>query len=248
MQPRIVARVLAVAALALGGLVAMGAGSAGSGGAVQATAGTDQAKAPSPPVWSPPAPPRAGEYLIGRVSGPLRTSAGMVMPHTPLGNDTWLPILRYAGTHGTAMIPTGAQPARARVDLRRIQLRWTPIHIDVDLDALRLRVLSGDHVLGAFRIAAGMPQTPTPTGHFFVTDRVRFPAWSTYGTFALGLSAHQDHVLPGWPGGDQIAIHGTEHPQSIGTYASLGCIRVPRRALGLLRRVVPLGAPVTIRS
>jgi lipoprotein-anchoring transpeptidase ErfK/SrfK len=245
--PRVVLRALAAAALAIGGLVALGAGTAGSGGVVPATAGTETARhASAPPAWQLPANRPAGGYLIGRVTGPLRTTAGVVMPHTALGNETWLLIVRHHGQRGTALIPTGGRPARAVVDLTRLRLRWTPIHVDIDLGTLRLRVLAGRRVLGSFPVAAGMPATPTPTGSFSVTDRVRFPAGSSYGTFALGLSAHQDHVLPGWPGGDQIAIHGTAHPDSIGHYASLGCIRVPVDALRMLRRVVPLGAPVVI--
>lgn len=239
------ARVLAVAALAIGGLVAMGAGTARNGGPVQATAGTEPT---ARPAWSVPPAPHPGEYLIGRVTGPLHTTAGTVVPRTALGSETWLLVLRHTGSHGIALVPTGGEPARAQVDLRRLHLQWTPIHIDVDLGTLRLRVLSRAHVLGAFPVAAGLPQTPTPTGRFSVTDRVRFPSWSSYGTFALGLSAHQAHVLPGWAGGDQIAIHGTTHPSSIGHYSSLGCIRVPDRALRLMRRVVPLGAPVTIHT
>jgi len=226
----------------------MGAGTASNGGPGQATAGTEPAHQPSRPAWSVPAAPHPHEFLLGRVTGPLHTTAGTVMPRTALGNETWLLIVRHSGSQGTALIPTGDTPARARVDLRRLRLRWTPIRIDIDLAVLRLRVLSRGHVLGTFPVAAGMPQTPTPTGSFSVTDRVRFPAWSPYGTFALGLSAHQEHVLPGWTGGNQIAIHGTENPGSIGHYASLGCIRVPNTALRLLRRVVPLGAPVTIHG
>jgi lipoprotein-anchoring transpeptidase ErfK/SrfK len=241
-------RVLAVAALAIGGLVAMGAGTARNGGPVQATAGTEPAPSVARPAWAVPPAPHPDEYLIGRVTGPLHTPAGTVMPRTALGNETWLLVVRHTGSRGTALVPTGGQPALARVDLHRLRLRWTPIHVDVDLGSLRLRVLSRRHLLGAFSVAAGMPQTPTPTGRFSVTDRVRFPSWSSYGTFALGLSAHQAHVLPGWAGGDQIAIHGTAHPDSIGQYASLGCIRVPTAALGLLRRVVPLGAPVIVHN
>ena len=247
-RTRILVRVLAVAGLAVGGLVAMGAGTAHNGGPGQATAGTEPAPKPNRPAWSIPPAPHPGEFLLGHVTGPIRTTAGTVMPRTALGNETWLLIVRHNGTHGTALVPTGGRPQRARVDLRRLRLRWTPIHIDVDLATLRLRVLSRAQVLGTFPVAAGMPQTPTPTGSFSVTDRVRFPSWSSYGTFALGLSAHQEHVLPGWTGGDQIAIHGTAEPASIGHYASLGCIRVPNAALGLLRRVVPLGAPVTIHG
>jgi lipoprotein-anchoring transpeptidase ErfK/SrfK len=134
------------------------------------------------------------------------------------------------------------------VPLSALELHWTRVRLDVDLSRLRLAVLRGRQVLGAFPIAAGMPVTPTPTGLFSVTDRVSFAQPGTYGSFALGLSARQRHLLAGWQGGDQVAIHGTENPASIGSRASLGCIRVSETALRLLRRVVPLGAPVLIHA
>ena len=51
---------------------------------------------------------------------------------------------------------------------------------------------------------------------------------------------------PSWTGGDQIAIHGTNEPASIGRAASLGCLRVGSRGLRVLERMVPLGTPVVI--
>ena len=179
---------------------------------------------------------------------PIRTSAGWVRPVTPLGSDTWLLILHHHGRHGVALIPTSGAPKTARIDLAELDLRWTRVRVDVDLSRLRLSVLRGHRLLGSFPVAAGMASTPTPTGRFSVTDRVTFPPGSTYGRFALGLSVHQSQLLRGWHGGSQIAIHGTSRPGSIGRYASLGCIRVPRPALRLLERVVPLGAPVTIHA
>jgi lipoprotein-anchoring transpeptidase ErfK/SrfK len=250
MVRRLVARVLAVAALAMVGVMVMGLGSAGGRGTVApATAGTDTPPAVTSPTrpWSLPAGRPAGAVLIGRVTSPLRTAAGVVMPTTALGNRTWLLILSHHGRHGVALVPTGGDPVPAAVDLSRLRLRWTSVRLDVDLSLLRLFVHRGSRLLGEFPIAAGMAQTPTPTGRFSVTDRVVFPDSGTYGTFALGLSAHQTHLLPGWSGGDQVAIHGTPHSGSIGSYASLGCIRVTEAALRVLRRAVPLGAPVTIR-
>jgi hypothetical protein len=244
---RVAARVLAAAALAIVGLVVMGSSSAGNRGVAPATAGTQPAHAHSP-AWSLPAGRTPGAFLIGRVTGPLRTSAGVVLPRTPLGNRTWLLIISHSGRHGVALVPTSGDPQPARVDLARLQLRWTAVHLDIDLSRLRLSVRRGSSLLASYPIAAGMPETPTPTGLFSVTDRVRFPADSPYGSFALGLSAHQMHPLSGWSGGDQVAIHGTAHPGTIGSYASLGCVRVPAAALRLLRRSVPLGAPVTIHA
>jgi lipoprotein-anchoring transpeptidase ErfK/SrfK len=247
---RVLVRVLAVTALAVIGVIAMGLSTAGSGShTAPATADTVQhpSAAAKPVAWSLPRMP-AGAALIGRVTVPIRTGAGWVRPVTPLGSDTWLLILRHHGRHGVALIPTSGTPKTARIDLAELELRWTRVRVDVNLSRLRLSVLRGHKLLGSFPVAAGMASTPTPTGRFSVTDRVTFPPGSTYGAFALGLSVHQSQLLKGWHGGSQIAIHGTSEPSSIGQYASLGCIRVPQSALRLLERTVPLGDPVTIHA
>ena len=207
-------------------------------------------KAPPPQVASQSTPTRAPRdaFLIGRVRTTLHTTAGTVRPRTPFGDQTWLLILRHRGDRGVALVPTAGEPKPALVNLSQLQLRWTRIKITIHLGRLRLDVRRGHRLLGSFPIAAGTPETPTPTGRFSVTDRIVFPHGGTYGTFALGLSAHQTHLLPGWTGGDQVAIHGTDNPGSIGSYASLGCIRVSEAALRVLERAVPLGAPVTIRT
>jgi hypothetical protein len=187
-------------------------------------------------------------YLVGRVTRTIRTSVGLVRPVTPLGNETWLPIVKYKGRFGTALVVTPSGQREAKVDLAQLSLRWTAARVDVDLSQLRLSVLRGDRVLARFKVAAGGPGTPTPSGRFFVTDRVTFPTGSPYGEFALGLSVDQAQPTPGWTGGDQVAIHGTSNPETIGTYASLGCVRVSAEALKLLFSAMPLGAPVTIHA
>jgi hypothetical protein len=123
---RVLVRVLAVAALAVIGVIAMGLSTAGSGShTAPATADTVQhPSAPAKPVaWSLPRMP-AGAALIGRVKVPIRTSAGWVRPVTPLGSDTWLLILRHHGRHGVALIPTSGTPKTARIDLAELDLRW----------------------------------------------------------------------------------------------------------------------------
>jgi len=187
-------------------------------------------------------------YLLGQVTKTIRTSIGLVHPVTPLGNETWLPILRHEGRWGTALVATEGGQRKARVDLSELRLGWTTSRVVVDLSRLQLSVFRGARVVGRFKVAAGAPSTPTPSGRFFVTDRVIFPAGSPYGEFALGLSVNQKSATPGWTGGDQVAIHGTNNPESIGSYASLGCVRVPKAALDVLFRAVPLGAPVEIRT
>ena len=129
-----------------------------------------------PAAWSLPPNLPAGAALIGRVTVPIRTSAGWVRPVTPLGSDTWLLILHHHGRHGVALIPTSGAPKTARIDLAELDLRWTRVRVDVDLSQLRLSVLRGHRLLGSFPVAAGMASTPTPTGRFSVTDRDHVPA------------------------------------------------------------------------
>src|SRR6478752_6676965 len=97
--------------------------------------------------------------------------------------------------------------------------------------------------VGAFPVGQGTALTPTPTGRFFVTDRLQFGFGSPYFPFALGLSAHQTHLSPTWIGGDQIAIH----PGPMGHVCN-GCIHVGAAAIGILRRIAPLGTYVIVRG
>jgi hypothetical protein len=129
------------------------------------------------------------------------------------------------------------------------RLGATDVSIHVDRSARRLTLRRGDRVLRRFPIAVGRPGNETPLGHFAVTDRLRTGrADSPYGCCALALSGHQTRLEPGWPGGDRLAIHGTPNPETVGTEASLGCMRAYTKDIRALMRRVPLGAPVFIRA
>jgi lipoprotein-anchoring transpeptidase ErfK/SrfK len=121
------------------------------------------------------------------------------------------------------------------------------VSLHVDRSARRLIVRRGDRVLRRVTVAVGRAGTETPTGRFAVTDKLRTGrSDSPYGCCALALSGHQPKLLPGWPGGDRLAIHATPQTDSIGTAASLGCLRAATRDLQALLRIVPLGAPVFV--
>src|SRR5206468_2972944 len=96
-------------------------------------------------------------------------------------------------------------------------------------------------------VAVGTPATPTPTGTFGVTDRLRMSG-TTYGCCALALSGNQPYITQGWGGGTRLAIHGTSSAGSIGTPASHGCLRASERAMRRLLAVIPLGTTVRIHA
>jgi hypothetical protein len=124
----------------------------------------------------------------------------------------------------------------------------TFIHVDVDLSEHRVRVYKHDDLLFAAPGATGAPSSPTPPGHYVVTDRVPFPSGGVLGTFAFGISGIQPHLPAGWSGGNQLAIHGTNAPSTIGTSASAGCVRVSEATLDALRPLLRLGTPVVIHA
>ncbi len=128
-----------------------------------------------------------------------------------------------------------------------VRLGSTNVWIRVDRSRRELTLRRGRRVLRRFPVAVGRRGTPTPLGRFAVTDRLRSQrADSPYGCCAVALSGHQTKLLPGWPGGDRLAIHGTPNPETVGRPASLGCMRADAADIRALMRAVPLGAVVVV--
>jgi lipoprotein-anchoring transpeptidase ErfK/SrfK len=104
-------------------------------------------------------------------------------------------------------------------------------------------------VVQKYTIAIGAPDSPTPTGHFAVTDRLTTGDPSgPYGCCILALSAEAPHTIQGWSGGNRIAIHSTPETSSIGESVSHGCMRLTLAEGQWLITHVPLGTPTVIRS
>jgi lipoprotein-anchoring transpeptidase ErfK/SrfK len=128
-------------------------------------------------------------------------------------------------------------------------VRVGPVHtrIVVDLSARRLTLFRNSRRVLSTVVAVGSPATPTPTGRYYVNQRlIPSDPWGPWGPAALGVSAFST-VLTHWTQGGPIGIHGTNEPWSIGRAVSNGCIRLRN---GVLRRVFSVtyaGTPVVIR-
>ncbi len=120
--------------------------------------------------------------------------------------------------------------------------------IEVDLSARRIDVYRLGHRIRTLEAAVGASITPTPTGSYYVNQRlVARDPWGPFGPAALGISAFSP-VLQDWVQGGPIAIHGTNDPGSIGQAASHGCLRVANDVLTWLFREIPAGTPVEISA
>jgi lipoprotein-anchoring transpeptidase ErfK/SrfK len=110
-----------------------------------------------------------------------------------------------------------------------------------------LELLHYGRVVFQSSAAVGSPESPTPTGFFFVTEVLKLTdPGDVYGPYALGLSGFSNtyYSFEGGPG--QIAIHGTNQPWVIGGYASHGCVRLSNADIAVLVQQVPAGTPVDI--
>ena len=159
-----------------------------------------------------------------------------------------LDAVNAAGTWGQVELPYVWPRRDGWIPLDHLARDQTFIHVDVDLSEHRVRVYKRDELLYTVPGAIGTSSSPTPPGHYVVTDRVPFPAGSALGSFAFGISGIQPHLPAGWNGGNQLAIHGTNEPSSIGTSASAGCVRVSEWALEHFEPLLRLGTPVVIHG
>jgi lipoprotein-anchoring transpeptidase ErfK/SrfK len=122
------------------------------------------------------------------------------------------------------------------------------VRVEVDLSLHQVTVRRSGKVLFRAPGATGAPSSPTPVGEYFVTDRVPFSAGSALGSFAFGISGIQPRLPAGWSGGNQLAIHGTNNPSSIGQSVSAGCVRVSETTLARLLPLLGYGTPVIIHA
>lgn len=169
---------------------------------------------------------------------------------------------KYYGVPITAWVAETAKDGRwGRVEIPYVWPRrdgWIPlrglvhdhtfVEVHVDLSRHWVSVSKFGHLVFGLRAATGAAASPTPEGEYFVTDRIPFPAGGSLGSFAFGISGIQPRLPAGWSGGNQLAIHGTNNPASIGTSASAGCVRVSEWALAHLMPYLRLGTPVVIHG
>jgi lipoprotein-anchoring transpeptidase ErfK/SrfK len=184
--------------------------------------------------------PARGSPTIGTVP------SGSKYYHVAL--TAWVERVTPGGEWGRVEIPYVWPRRDGWIRLDGLHRSTTHVEVEVDLSRHRVVVEKFGKVRYSFRAATGAPSTPTPPGEYFVTDRIPFSAGGSLGSFAFGISGIQPHLPAGWSDGNQLAIHGTNQPSTIGTSASAGCIRVSEGSLHRLLPMLQLGTPVVIHA
>src|SRR5665809_59839 len=87
-------------------------------------------------------------------------------------------------------------------------------------------------------VGVGTSAYPTPTGKFYIRNKLRRYSSPFYGPLAFGTSARSE-VLTDWPAGGFVGIHGTNQPELIPGPISHGCIRLSNADILELGRLMP---------
>lgn len=228
----------------------------GDGLSTEASA-SDNTPAPDVAVPSAPRPAEPSGDLVVRISRDLAVRAepkakATVVGTMPSGSKyydvsiaAWVEQVSPDGRWGRVEIPYVWPRRHGWIALRGLARHITNVQVQVDLSEHRITVTKFGRVLFGMPAATGAAASPTPVGEYFVTDRIAFSG-GYLGTFALGISGIQPRLPAGWSGGNQLAIHGTNDPSSIGRSVSAGCLRVSERSLDRLKPLLQLGTPVIV--
>jgi len=245
---------LLVAASAVAVLAVAGCGGTSTPPTSPTTHGMTATASSAAPVAAPAAStPTGTERATLAHDGPLRVyraPGGAVLrtlpARTPYGSSTTLLVDRHQGAWVHVLLPTRPNGSAGWVRAADVKLASLASRITVDLHHRTITVVTATGRTVRGPVAIGAPKTATPTGRYYVTDRVR-PSnpHGAYGAFALGLSAHSATLTTFGKGDGQIGIHGTNEQDSIGKPVSHGCVRVTDTVTRALEGV-PLGTPVTI--
>jgi hypothetical protein len=124
--------------------------------------------------------------------------------------------------------------------------RFVHTRLVVDRERFTATLFSNGRAVFRARVGVGRAEWPTPSGEFYIRDKLSGFGNPFYGPIAYGTSA-KSAVLTDWPGGGFVGIHGTNQPQLIPGRISHGCIRLRNRDILRLSRLMPVGTPLTIQ-
>lgn len=116
---------------------------------------------------------------------------------------------------------------------RTVPFSFEPLSIEINKATHRLTVRSGSFIIRDYDAGLGK-ENRTPEGTFSVVKKINQPLSKTdaYGTRALVLSD------------EKYAIHGTNDPASVGTFQTLGSVRLHNQDIEELYSMISLGATV----
>jgi hypothetical protein len=192
------------------------------------------------------------KYKIRSGPGSTYHTVGRLRYYTEdMAPENYLVLRSKLGPNGNPWlnirIPQRPNGRKGWVPARALRMRVLTTMFEIDKRALKARLFKDGHEIWTSSVGIGAPGTPTPSGHYWVRERLpNLGGNSAYGPFAFGTSAYSR--LSDWPGGGVVGIHGTNAPSLIPGRPSHGCVRVPNAKILQLKQLMPVGTPIWIHD
>jgi len=191
-----------------------------------------------------PALPRLDYKIQGRYATP--TGWEFSNP-TSFGGPLTFLVTEVRGNWAKVLLPVRPNDTEGWVSLNDIDISDTDYRVELHVGDHRLVAYKGSEVIADTPVVVGKDATRTPTGRFFITDKVtKQDPSGAYGPFILPLSAYSEQLDVFDDGVPVIAMHGTNQPALLGQNASNGCIRLPNDVITTLHDQLPLGTQVEV--
>lgn len=146
-------------------------------------------------------------------------------------------------------LPSRPNGGAGWIEADAVKLSPTSWRVEVDLARRRASAFHAGRRVRTWPIVIGTRRTPTPRGLFAIYERVRQPAGSELGTWALHITAHSNELFDYGGGLGRIALHGRAGAllnAPLGSAASHGCVRMDNAVISWLAARAGPGTPVRI--
>jgi LysM repeat protein len=140
-------------------------------------------------------------------------------------------------------------PRRLRVgqELRIPNVSFS-LHVDIGTNLMELR--NHGRFFKLYSVRTGREEGTTPTGEFRVLNKKRAPVWRPGNGYVYQAGDPNNELGTRWMAfeGDILGIHGTIHPDTVGEYASNGCVGMHTDDVEELFDLITVGTPLEIRG
>ncbi len=140
-----------------------------------------------------------------------------------------------------------SDPTKLRVG-QKLKIPNVNFSITVDVAANLLTLFNHGDIFKIYPVRTGRESGATPTGSFRILNKKKNPTWRP-GNGHVYLPGDPNNELgTRWMAfeGDILGIHGTLHPETVGEYASNGCVGMLTEDVEELFNLIVTGTELTI--
>lgn len=166
--------------------------------------------------------------------------------HTVVSGDTLYDLAKKYGTTVELLQKSNGISTDRIYPGMKLKAAQAKFSILIEKTENRLTLLADGKTFKKYRVATG-ERGSTPTGSFKIINKLEKPTWFHAGSI-IPPESPENILGSRWLGFDRpgYGIHGTTLPQTIGTQASKGCIRMLDADVEEIYAIVPLGTGVTV--